>query len=148
MTHLPSFKSLPEVKGMPHGCAWGLFDQPGQDRDQVGTLNLLTPQVVLEAKKEIHEGESVALNWGMRHLKHPGFGRKPLVHKVFDLPPFIAYDDEIEVNTQAGSQWDGLSRCSTLPIKLSSICALSSRASMTRALGPSEEPILLQRPAP
>ena len=57
---LPNFKDLPAVKGMPHGCAWGLFDKDGQ-RDNIGTLNLLTPEVVLEAKKEIQSGISVAL---------------------------------------------------------------------------------------
>ena len=43
------------------GCAWGLFDKEGK-RDQLGTLNLLTPEVVLEAKKEIQTGVSVALS--------------------------------------------------------------------------------------
>lgn len=57
---LPDFKNMPPVNGMPIGCAWGLFDKDGE-RDQVGTLNLLTPEVVLEAKKEIKTGESVAL---------------------------------------------------------------------------------------
>ena len=28
--------------------------------------------------------------------------------RIFDLAPFVANDDEIAVNTQAGSQWDGL----------------------------------------
>ena len=57
---LPDFKDLPAVKGMPHGCAWGLFDKDGK-RDNVGTLNLLIPEVVMEAKKEIQIGVSVAL---------------------------------------------------------------------------------------
>ena len=108
-TQLPSFRSLPAVKDMPHGCAWGLFDKPGQPRDQLGTLNLLTPAVVLEAKTEIREGNSVALNWGMENVKSPGFGRLPLQRKPFDLPPYIAHDEEIHFNTQMGSQWDGFS---------------------------------------
>ena len=57
---LPDFKDLPAVKGMPHGCAWGLFDKDGK-RDNLGTLNLLTPEVVMDAKKEIQTGVSVAL---------------------------------------------------------------------------------------
>ena len=60
---LPDFKDMPPVKGMPQGCAWGLFDKNGK-RDQVGKLNLLTPEVALEAKKEIQTGESVALKYG------------------------------------------------------------------------------------
>lgn len=59
---LPNFKSLPAVKDMPHGCAWGLFDTNGK-RDNLGTLNLLTPEVVLAAKNEIKTGVSVSVNW-------------------------------------------------------------------------------------
>ena len=94
---------------MPHGCAWGLWDKPGQPRDQYGTLNLLTPQVVVQAKEEIKDGSSVVLNWGLNNIKNPGFNRKPLHHKIFDLAPYAAHDDEIELNTQMGSQWDGFS---------------------------------------
>ena len=57
---LPDFKDLPAVEGMPHGCAGGLFDKDGK-RDNVGTLNLLAPEVVMEAKNEIQTGVSVAL---------------------------------------------------------------------------------------
>lgn len=45
---------------MHQGCAWGLFDKDGQ-RDHIGTINLLTPAIALEARKEIQTGESVAL---------------------------------------------------------------------------------------
>lgn len=57
---LPNFRDLPPVKGMPHGCAWGIWDKDGK-RDDVGSLNLLTPEVILEAKKEIVHGVSVSL---------------------------------------------------------------------------------------
>lgn len=77
---IPTFEELPAVKGMPQGCAWSLFDVDGV-RDQVGTLNYLTPDVVLEAKNEITEGVSVALNWPMHNCTHAGFGRKTLEHK-------------------------------------------------------------------
>ncbi|TGO25680.1 hypothetical protein BPAE_0075g00350 [Botrytis paeoniae] len=58
---LPSFKDIPTVPGMPQGTAWGLFDKNGE-RDNCGTLNLLTPENTLEASKEIKPGKSVALN--------------------------------------------------------------------------------------
>lgn len=57
---LPNFRDLPPVNGMPHGCAWGVWDKDG-NRDDVGSLNLLTPEVILEAKKEIQHGISVSL---------------------------------------------------------------------------------------
>jgi len=59
-SNLPSWKNMPRVKNMPHGVAWGLFDKDGVP-DEVGTLNLLTPEVVLGARKEIQTGRSVVL---------------------------------------------------------------------------------------
>jgi hypothetical protein len=63
MKSLPDYKDLPPVEGMPHGCAWGLWDKPGQPKDQLGALNLLTPEVVQEAIKEVKTGERCALKY-------------------------------------------------------------------------------------
>lgn len=120
-----------------HGIAWGLFDDPSGPKDEIGTLNLLTKEVVLQAKNEIQIGKSVSLNWSMEKQHQPGFNRKGLQHKFVDWrvkakesggPDLFSYDDEITVNTQAGklgvleehkgpmlilklgSQWDGLSQ--------------------------------------
>jgi hypothetical protein len=57
---LPDFDDLPTVEGMPQGCAWGIFDKDGK-KDKLGTLNLLIPEVVLQAVSEIQLGESVSL---------------------------------------------------------------------------------------
>lgn len=57
---LPDYNNIPPVKGMPHGCAWGLFDKDGE-KDQLGTLNLLTPKKVQRAREEIKSGISVSL---------------------------------------------------------------------------------------
>ncbi|TGO07378.1 hypothetical protein BTUL_0285g00090 [Botrytis tulipae] len=105
---LPSFKDMPTVAGMPHGTAWGLFDKNGE-RDNCGTINLLTPENTLEASKEIKSGKSVALNWSQDRIHEPGFGREVPNHTIRDLAPFgiKAYDDVISINTQSGSQWDG-----------------------------------------
>jgi hypothetical protein len=59
---LPSFKDLPEVEGFPHGCAWGIWDKNGE-KDQLGALNLLTPEVVREAGKEIQTGDRCVLKY-------------------------------------------------------------------------------------
>lgn len=57
-------------------------------------------------------GSSVSLNWRMNAINTPGFARKGLVHKVlsFKDSPFNlhGFDDELEFNTQASSQWDSL----------------------------------------
>lgn len=57
---VPKFDDLPPVKGMPQGCAWGVFDKDGK-KDVLGTLNLLTPDVVKAAAAEVRQGISVSL---------------------------------------------------------------------------------------
>jgi hypothetical protein len=57
---LPSFQDLPKLAGLPEGCTWGLWDKD-EVRDELGTLNLLTPDTVKEAAKEVHQGISVSL---------------------------------------------------------------------------------------
>jgi hypothetical protein len=59
---LPDLKDMPAVKGMPHGTAWGLWDKNGE-RDNCGSLNLLTPENTLEAQKEIRTGQGIALKY-------------------------------------------------------------------------------------
>ena len=59
---LPAFDDLPEVLGMPQGCAWGVFDKDGK-KDIFGTLNLLTPEVVKSAYAEAKDGISVSLKY-------------------------------------------------------------------------------------
>lgn len=61
-SELPKFKDLPKFEGMPHGCAWGLWDRDGV-RDNVGSLNLLSPEVVCNARTEIQMGISVSLKY-------------------------------------------------------------------------------------
>ncbi len=110
---LPSYENLPPVPGMPHGCTWGLWDSAGE-RDELGTLNLLTTEVVIEAKEEIQLGISIAINWSLDNCSSPHSQRKKPEHRIFPLPDWTGHDDEISVNTQSGSQWDGLRALSVL----------------------------------
>lgn len=59
---LPSYDDIPAVPGMPHACAWGLWDKNGE-KDQLGALNLLTPEVVQEAAKEIKTGDRCVMKF-------------------------------------------------------------------------------------
>ena len=59
---LPSYNDIPKVPGMPHGCAWGLWDKNGE-KDQLGSLNLLTAEVVQAAGKEIQTGDRCVLKY-------------------------------------------------------------------------------------
>ncbi|KAK2783071.1 hypothetical protein FQN53_009375 [Emmonsiellopsis sp. PD_33] len=109
---LPCYADLPPVDGMPHGCAWGLWDTVcpttgAIQRDELGTLNLLTPDVILSAKQEIQLGISVAINWSLENCQTPHSRRRQAEHRIIPLPDFVGHDDEVSMNTQSGSQWDG-----------------------------------------
>ncbi|KAI0399644.1 putative cyclase-domain-containing protein [Xylaria palmicola] len=111
-TNVPDFDNLPEVKGMPQGCAWGLFDKDDK-KDLLGTLNLLTPDVVKAACAEARDGVSVSLNWPLNAMSFPVPGRIQPTHKQMTLQEAglsksAGWDDEIHFNTQLSSQWDSL----------------------------------------
>lgn len=56
---LPSFDELPKYKNFT-GCAWGIWGE----KDELGTVNLLTDEVVKRtAGEEIRSGRRVGLNW-------------------------------------------------------------------------------------
>lgn len=99
----PSFDSLPLRKDGPRGNAWGLFG----DDDQCGMLNLLTPEVVAEAAREIKEGVRVSTDLRLDRMAVPCFGRLPFEHKIKNKAPRSVNDDTVIFNTQVGSQWDG-----------------------------------------
>ncbi|KAH8204598.1 hypothetical protein TruAng_001227 [Truncatella angustata] len=108
---LPDFDDLPLVEGMPQGCAWGVFDKDGK-KDLLGTLNLLTPDVVAAACSEAREGVSISLNWPLDSSKLPS-GRMKATHKHMTLKEtglseMSGWDDELQFNTQVSSQWDSL----------------------------------------
>ncbi|KAK3937702.1 hypothetical protein QBC46DRAFT_391977 [Diplogelasinospora grovesii] len=114
---VPDFDDLPEVEGLPQGCAWGVFDKDGK-KDVLGTLNFLTPQVVQEAAAEVKDGVSFSLNWPLNGIKFPFPYRKAPVHTARSLRELgmdgDGFDDELEINTQFSSQWDSLCHV-TLP---------------------------------
>jgi hypothetical protein len=74
-------------------------------------VNLLTPAVVQAAAKEISTGEHIQLDWPLHNVQFPGFSRKEFHQKKINFSDFTdwkAMDDEVYINTQAGSQWDSL----------------------------------------
>ncbi|KAG6872691.1 hypothetical protein C0995_007573 [Termitomyces sp. Mi166 len=103
---LPTYDKLPTFKDLP-GCAWGIW---GED-DQLGTVNLLTEKVVQRAaREEILTGHAISLNWPLNFPEKPVFKRKtPEVKtKLREGGKHVVRDDEIHINTQSGTQWDGL----------------------------------------
>jgi kynurenine formamidase len=100
---LPSYKELLTREGAPPGSAWGLF---GAD-DQVGCVNLMTPEKAVEAARLVRTGKSFALNWEFE-LPNPAlFRRGNLRHTITGQG--AGRDDIIDnFYPQASSQWDGL----------------------------------------
>jgi kynurenine formamidase len=104
----------------PEGSNWGDF---GED-DQIGRLNLITPERRLKAMYEVRAGLAFALSLP---LDYPGGDLQPPYRKpprlastlgthncalaeAFQAPnaPDIANDDVVTLSTQYSTQWDSL----------------------------------------
>jgi len=93
----PSFKDLPLRKDDPPFSAWGLYGPS----DKLGTLNLLTPEVVAQAAQEIKTGVRIGLDLPLDYLATPSAGRIPFRHEIFTRGEGRAvHDDVVEFNTQ------------------------------------------------
>jgi kynurenine formamidase len=104
----------------PEGSNWGEF---GED-DQIGRLNLITPERRLAAMREVREGIAFTLSLPLNcpgGALQPDFRKPPHLAstvgahnlplgKVFNAPgaPDIGNDDVVTLSTQYSTQWDGL----------------------------------------
>jgi kynurenine formamidase len=102
-TNLPSYADLPVKADAPAGSAWGLFG----DDDQLGCLNLLTPERIVAAAKLVRKGAVFPLNLRIDEPNPPLFGRgAPRVELVTGE---VHRDDYLDnFWPQASSQWDSL----------------------------------------
>lgn len=101
---LPAFDELPVNPNHPPRSAWGLFG----DDDQIGTLNLLTPERVVAAAQLVRRGQVFALNWKLELPDPPLFNRQALRHTIHRRRHNVHDDVYDNFNTQSSSQWDGL----------------------------------------
>lgn len=101
---LPTFAELPINPDYPPHSAWGVF---GTD-DQIGTLNLLTPERTAAAARLVRSGEVFALNWELELPAPPLFKRAALRHTINRRRRNVFDDWYDNFNTQSSSQWDGL----------------------------------------
>jgi kynurenine formamidase len=103
---LPRYRDLPVHPSKPPRSAWGVWG----DDDELGTINLLTPQRVARAAGLVRKGAVFSLNWDLERPEPPLFGRRPLRHTIVDLAPEVGTDDFYDAfYPQASSQWDALS---------------------------------------
>jgi kynurenine formamidase len=105
LSQLPSYRQLPVKEGAPPGSSWGLFG----DDDQVGCVNLLTPEMVKEAARLVHKGAVYPLSLPIDLPKPAMLGRKTLRHYLLEEGGGMVRDDYYDdFWPQASSQWDGL----------------------------------------
>jgi hypothetical protein len=104
VVEFPPFEALPLQKNGPPGNAWGLFG----DDDELGMLNLLTPETTRDAAREIREDIRIALDWPLNKPSHPTFERQRFHHEILHRAgPTFMNDDAVHMNTQSSTQWDG-----------------------------------------
>jgi hypothetical protein len=103
-SELPSFDQLPVRAGAPPRSAWGLWG----DDDELGTLNLLTPERVVRASRLVRTGRTFGLNWNLELPSPPLWGREALRHTIKGKGTLGRDDVYDDFNTQSSSQWDGL----------------------------------------
>jgi kynurenine formamidase len=103
---IPSYSELPIRAGAPAGAAWGVFG----DDDEVGTINLQTPERVVAAASSIRSGKVFALNLPINIPDPPLFTRGKHSHtvKIFPNLDFVLDDYLDNFYPQASSQWDAL----------------------------------------
>ncbi|CAK7202216.1 hypothetical protein SEUCBS139899_004938 [Sporothrix eucalyptigena] len=102
---LPKFEDLPLRKDGPPYNAWGLYG----DDDELGRLNLITPEAVQRGLKAAQHGIVINLNLRLDRQTSHSNARAGLKHTLVVPAPGTAQhlDDELSFNTQCSTQWDG-----------------------------------------
>jgi len=103
----PRFAELPVKAGAPKESSWGVFG----DDDELGCLNFLSPEGIVDAARLVQKGKVFRLDTRINYAKPPLFARAPARHNItkFDQFGLLGHDDSLDnYNTQEGSQWDGL----------------------------------------
>ena len=101
---LPSYDELPVNETLKMRHSWGVF---GAD-DQLGTINLLTPERVQAAASEIQRGQLFNLSLPLNLPQPPFSPRETYRHHVFEIDRNTQDDYLDNFYLQSSSQWDGL----------------------------------------
>ena len=107
LNNVPKFAQLPIKPDKPKESSWGVFG----DDDELGCLNFLTPQGVVDAAHLVRKGSVFRLDTKINYANPPLFARRPAKHNIMSFESFglLGFDDSLDsYNTQEGSQWDGL----------------------------------------
>src|SRR3972149_7754466 len=99
----PRYRDLPVRDGAPPGSSWGLWG----DHDQLGALNLITPERVAAAARLVVRGAAFPLNWGLENPDPALFARETVEHVKRD--DGMAMDDHFNRFFPHGSShWDSV----------------------------------------
>lgn len=101
---LPEFDQLPELAGLGLRHAWDVFGR----EDELGTVNLLTPERVKEAAGLVHDGRVFNVVVPLNGIDPPLYGRDQLTHTIFSVNRHTRDDRLDSFFPQSSSQWDGL----------------------------------------
>lgn len=112
---LPDYDELPESSAGASGSrtGWGVF---GAD-DQVGLLNLLTPDVVRAAVGLVRTGSVFSLNAPLDAFDPPIVAwRENPVREIVHRPGSVTFDERYtSLSPQGASQWDSLGHVGAAP---------------------------------
>ncbi|KAH8797334.1 hypothetical protein F5884DRAFT_825566 [Xylogone sp. PMI_703] len=97
----PRRQDLRQKTGEPDGAAWIW----GKD-DELGRLNLQTPDTVKAAVGSVITGQVIPLNLPFDKPSPPCYARAAFQHNVVQLDKH-AFDETYILNPQSTSQWDG-----------------------------------------
>jgi kynurenine formamidase len=107
---LPAYDDLPRnADGVR--TAWGLF---GAD-DQLGRLNMQTPERIARAARVVRRGAVFSLNAPLDVISPAMFGRGTPRHSAFERPTGSTDDVIDNFYPQASSQWDALAHACYAP---------------------------------
>ena len=101
---LPSYDELPEFEGLGERHAWDVF---GPD-DNLGTVNLLTPERVVAAAKLIRRGAVINVSLPMDQPAPGLFPDRPAYAHHREMTRTGSDDSVDGFQMQGSSQWDGL----------------------------------------
>jgi kynurenine formamidase len=91
----------PAYRDLPDGCAWDVLDP------QLGALELLTPERVVDAARLVRRGVRIPLDLPLDVPSPPLFGREAMRHEVFNILDHVLDDRLDNFFPQASTQWDG-----------------------------------------
>jgi len=110
MNDLPKYRDLPRTEG-GSPVAWGLWG----DDDNLGLMNLLTPQKAIEGARAVRTGSVFPLDIPLDLVDPAFFGRGRTEHVVeghlgaTEDEPSLGLDDRLDnYYVQSASQWDSL----------------------------------------